>query len=148
MGNDVLAACVIAWAVAQLSKPLIHYVHSRRVNLRYFVTAGGMPSSHSAVVVALATRVGVDTGLSSIAFALATVFAAIVMYDAAGVRRAVSLQARVLNRMLTEMIEAQHFNEQRLRELIGHTPFEVAGGRPLGPPAAPSFGAPRSPHRG
>jgi acid phosphatase family membrane protein YuiD len=130
--NDVLVACVIAWAAAQLSKPLIYYVHSRRLNLRYFVSAGGMPSSHSAVVVAMATRVGIDTGLSSIQFALAAIFAAIVMYDAAGVRRAVSLQARVLNRMLTEMIEAQHFNEQRLRELIGHTPFEVFVGALLG----------------
>jgi uncharacterized protein len=130
--NDVLTACVLAWAVAQLSKPLIHYVHSRRLNLRYFVTAGGMPSSHSAVVVALATRIGIDTGLQSVAFALAAVFAAVVMYDAAGVRRAVSLQARVLNRMLTEMIEAQHFNEQRMRELIGHTPFEVFVGALLG----------------
>jgi acid phosphatase family membrane protein YuiD len=139
VGNDVLAACVVAWAVAQLSKPLIHYVHSRRLNLRSFVTAGGMPSSHSAVVVALATRVGVDTGPSSVAFALAAVFAAVVMYDAAGVRRAVSLQARVLNRMLTEMIEAQRFNEERLRELIGHTPFEVAVGALLGALAAISL---------
>jgi acid phosphatase family membrane protein YuiD len=132
IGNDVLGACVIAWMIAQFSKPLIHYVHSRRLNLRYFVTAGGMPSSHSAVVVALATRVGVDSGLSSVLFALAAVFAAIVMYDAAGVRRAVSLQARVLNRMLTEMIEAQRFDEERLRELIGHTPFEVFVGALLG----------------
>jgi acid phosphatase family membrane protein YuiD len=132
IANDVLVACVVAWAIAQLSKPLIHFVHSRRLNLRYVVTSGGMPSSHSAVVVALATRVGVDTGLSSIPFALAAVFAAVVMYDAAGVRRAVSLQARVLNRMLTEMIEAQHFNENRLRELIGHTPFEVFVGALLG----------------
>src|SRR3977135_3955529 len=121
-------ACLLAWAVAQFSKPLIHFVHSRRFDVRYFVTAGGMPSSHSAVVVALATRVGVDTGLSSIAFALAAVFAAIVMYDAAGVRRSVSLQARVLNRMLTEMIQAQPFNEPRLRELIGPTPLQGAGG--------------------
>lgn len=130
--NDVLVACVLAWTIAQFSKPLIHYVHSRRLNLRYIVSAGGMPSSHSAVVVALATRVGYDTGLSSVPFALASVFAAVVMYDAAGVRRAVSLQARVLNRMLTEMIEAQHFNEARLRELIGHTPFEVFVGALLG----------------
>src|SRR5215218_1865217 len=130
--NDVLSACMVAWAAAQLSKPLIHYVHSRELNVRYFVTAGGMPSSHSAVVVALATRVGIDTGLSSVPFALASVFAAVVMYDAAGVRRAVSLQARVLNRMLTEMIEAQQINEQRLRELIGHTPFEVFVGGLLG----------------
>jgi acid phosphatase family membrane protein YuiD len=130
--NDVLIACVIAWSVAQMTKPVIHYVHSRRLDLGYFVTAGGMPSSHSAVVVALATRVGVDSGLSSVPFALAAVFAAVVMYDAAGVRRAVSLQARVLNRMLTEMIEAQHFNESRLRELVGHTPFEVFVGALLG----------------
>ena len=79
-----------------------------------------------------AARVGIDTGLSSISFALAAVFAAVVMYDAAGVRRAVSLQARVLNRMLTEMLEAQLFNEERLRELIGHTPFEVFVGALLG----------------
>jgi acid phosphatase family membrane protein YuiD len=131
-GNDVLGACVLAWVVAQFTKPVLHYVHSRRFNVRYFVTAGGMPSSHSAVVVALATRVGFDTGVSSIPFALAAVFAAVVMYDAAGVRRAVSLQARILNRMLTEMLEAQHFNEERLRELIGHTPFEVFVGALLG----------------
>lgn len=132
IGNSVLAACVLAWSLAQFSKPLINYMHSRRFNIRYFASAGGMPSSHSAVVVALATRVGMETGLSSVAFALAAVFAAVVMYDAAGVRRAVSLQARVLNRMLTEMIEAQHFNEERLRELIGHTPFEVFVGALLG----------------
>ena len=71
IANDVLLSCVIAWAVAQITKPLIYYVHSRRLNLGYLVSAGGMPSSHSAVVVALATRVGVDTGLSSITFALA-----------------------------------------------------------------------------
>lgn len=130
--NDVLGVCVVAWLVAQLSKPVLHYAHTRRVNLRYLVSAGGMPSSHSAVVVALATRIGVDTGLSSIVFALSAVFAAVVMYDAAGVRRAVSLQARILNRMLTEMIEAQHFNEERLRELVGHTPFEVFVGALIG----------------
>ncbi|MDQ3810360.1 MAG: divergent PAP2 family protein [Chloroflexota bacterium] len=130
--NDVLTACVLAWVVAQFSKPLIHFVNTRRLDLRYFVSPGGMPSSHASVVVALATRIGIDTGLSSVQFALAVVFAAVVMYDAAGVRRAVSLQARVLNRMLAEMIEAQHFNEQRLRELIGHTPFEVFVGALLG----------------
>jgi acid phosphatase family membrane protein YuiD len=99
-----------------------------------------MPSSHSAVVVALATRIGVETGLSSVQFALAAVFAAVVMYDAAGVRRAVSIQARLLNRMLEELVEAQHFNEQRLRELIGHTPFEVFVGGLVGALCALSMG--------
>jgi acid phosphatase family membrane protein YuiD len=139
LANDVLMSCVLAWFAAQFSKPLIHYMHSRRLNLRYFVSAGGMPSSHSAVVVAMATRVGIDTGLSSVSFALAAVVASVVMYDAAGVRRAVSLQARVLNRMLTEMIEAQRFNEDRLRELIGHTPFEVFVGALLGALSAVSL---------
>ncbi|HET6317003.1 MAG TPA: divergent PAP2 family protein [Chloroflexota bacterium] len=139
LANDVLVACVMAWAIAQITKPLIYYVYYHRLNLRYLVSAGGMPSSHSAVVVALATRIGINTGLDSIAFALAAVFAAVVMYDAAGVRRAVSLQARVLNRMLTEMFEAQHFNERRLRELIGHTPFEVFVGALLGALSAVSL---------
>ncbi|MBV9328868.1 MAG: divergent PAP2 family protein [Chloroflexi bacterium] len=139
IANDVLGACIVAWLVAQFSKPLLHYAHTRRLNFRYLVTAGGMPSSHSAVVVALATRVGVDTGLSSILFALSVVFAAVVMYDAAGVRRAVSVQARILNRMLAEMIEAQHFNEERLRELVGHTPFEVFVGALIGALSAVSL---------
>jgi acid phosphatase family membrane protein YuiD len=132
LANDVLMACVIAWAIAQFSKTLIHFVETRRLNLRYLVVAGGMPSSHAAVVVAMATRVGIDAGLSSVDFAIAAIFAAVVMYDAAGVRRAVSLQARVLNRMLSEMLAAQRFNEERLLELIGHTPFEVFVGALLG----------------
>ena len=139
LANDVLSACVLAWLVAQLSKPILFYVYTRQLNLRVLVSAGGMPSSHSAVVVALATRVGMDTGLASVPFALATVFAAVVMYDAAGVRRAVSVQARILNRMLTEMLEAQHFNEERMRELIGHTPFEVFVGALLGALSAVSL---------
>jgi acid phosphatase family membrane protein YuiD len=132
LANQVLGACVLAWAVAQGSKPVIYFIRERRLNLRFLVTAGGMPSSHSSVVVALATRIGIEAGLSSIEFALAAIFAAVVMYDAAGVRRAVSVQARILNRMLAEMIEAQQFNEHRLRELIGHTPFEVFVGALLG----------------
>ncbi len=132
LANRVLMGCTIAWALAQGSKLLVNLFLERRLDLRYLGVAGGMPSAHSAVVVSLATRVGMDTGLSSTPFALAAVFAAIVMYDAAGVRRAVSVQARILNRMLTEMIEAQQFNERQLRELIGHTPFEVFVGGLLG----------------
>ncbi len=132
LANKVLMSCVIAWAIAQISKPLIFLVRHGQLDLRYLATSGGMPSSHSAVVCALATRIGLDTGLSSIPFALGAIFAAVVMYDAAGVRRAVSVQARILNRMLTEMIEAQRFNEERMRELIGHTPVEVFVGALLG----------------
>jgi uncharacterized protein len=132
LSNRVLMACTIAWAVAQVSKLLIYLVRRRRLNLRYLVTAGGMPSAHSAAVCALATGLGIEAGLNSTLFALGAVFAAVVMYDAAGVRRAVSVQARILNRMLTEMMEAQRFNEERIRELIGHTPLEVFVGGLLG----------------
>ncbi len=130
--NRPLVVSVVAWLIAQLSKVLIDLVRDRRFTVRTLAAAGGMPSSHAATVVALATRVGIDSGLSSVDFALAFIFATVVMYDAAGVRRAVSVQARILNRMLTEVLEAQQFNERRLRELIGHTPFEVFVGALIG----------------
>jgi acid phosphatase family membrane protein YuiD len=99
-----------------------------------------MPSSHSALVTALATRVGMDYGVNSGLFGIAAVFAAVVLYDAAGVRRAVSHQARIINRMLEEVIEYQRFNEKRLLELLGHTPFEVFVGLLLGLITALSWG--------
>lgn len=132
LANSVLGACFLSWMLAQFTKVFVHLARERRLNFRYMTASGGMPSAHSASVVALATRVGVENGLNSTVFALSAVFAAIVMYDAAGVRRAVSVQARILNRMMEEMIEAQQFNEQRLRELIGHTPVEVFVGGLLG----------------
>ncbi len=130
--NDVLVVAVLAWLLAQLSKLLIVLLRERQLQLGYLTSAGGMPSSHSAVVVALATRIGMEAGLGSIAFALAVIFAGVVLYDAAGVRRAVSVQARILNRMLEEVFEYQRFNEKRLLELLGHTPFEVFVGSLLG----------------
>lgn len=139
LSNHILTGCAVAWAVAQVSKLLIVLFYERRFALRHLVSSGGMPSAHSAAVVALATGVGIQNGLSSPLFAVAFIFAVVVMYDAAGVRAAVSVQARLLNRMLEEMIEAQHFNEHRLRELIGHTPFEVFVGGLLGALTAVSW---------
>ena len=130
--NDVLIVSFLAWLLAQGSKLLVILLRERKVLLRSLTTAGGMPSSHSAVVVALATRVGMQEGVGSTPFALAMVFAAVVLYDAAGIRRAVSIQARILNRMLEEVFEYQRFSEKRLLELLGHTPFEVFVGSLLG----------------
>ena len=107
-------------------------LRERKVRLSLLASAGGMPSAHSAVVVALTTRVGIQDGVGSTSFALALVFAGIVLYDAAGVRRAVSHQARILNRMLEEGLEYQRFSEKRLLDLLGHTPFEVFVGSLLG----------------
>ncbi len=130
--NDTLIVAIVAWTMAQCSKLLIILLRERRLDLPHFMSAGGMPSSHSAVVVALATRVGVNDGVASTSFAIAAIFAGVVLYDAAGIRRAVSIQARILNRMLEEVIEYQRLNEKRLLELLGHTPFEVFVGSLLG----------------
>jgi hypothetical protein len=132
LANRVLVVSVMAWALAQVLKVLIYVTHERKVNLRYLASSGGMPSSHSALVTALATAVAVTAGPRSPLFAMAAVFAAVVMYDAAGVRQSVSIQARILNRMLDEIFVEHAFNEKRLRELIGHTPVEVFVGAVLG----------------
>jgi acid phosphatase family membrane protein YuiD len=132
LANRILLVALGAWLLAQTLKVLIYLWRDRRINLRHLVSSGGMPSAHSALVTALATGVGLTEGLRSPLFAIALVFAAIVMYDAAGVRQAVSAQARILNRMLDEIFVEQRFNEKRLRELIGHTPVEVVVGATLG----------------
>ncbi len=130
--NRVLVAAAMAWFVAQCVKLLVDLVRTRRVHLRYLVSTGGMPSAHSALVTALSTAVGRDSGLTSPLFAISAVFAAIVMYDAAGLRQSVSIQARILNRMLDELFIEHAFHEERLRELLGHTPLEVSVGFLLG----------------
>ena len=137
--NSVLVVSALAWGLAQFSKLLIGLLRERQLQIRYLTTAGGMPSSHSALVTALATRIGMEFGVNSGLFALSAVFAGVVLYDAAGVRRAVSHQARILNRMLEEVIEYQRFSEKRLLELIGHTPIEVFVGLLLGLVTAVSY---------
>src|SRR5437660_12916815 len=130
--NHILVAAFIAWAVAQVSKTIYECIRYRQIKLSRLVSSGGMPSSHSALVTGLATATGRVAGIESSAFAIAVVLAAIVMYDAAGVRRAVSIQARILNQMIDEAFQGQPFAEKRLRELIGHTPVQVIVGGILG----------------
>ncbi|EFH86466.1 MULTISPECIES: divergent PAP2 family protein [Ktedonobacter] len=132
LDNHVLLASVLAWALAQVSKTVGEIIKERRLVLSRLVSSGGMPSSHSALVTGLATAVGRVMGISSPAFAIAAVLAGIVMYDAAGVRRAVSIQARILNQMIDEAFQGHPFAEKRLRELIGHTPIQVFVGGLLG----------------
>jgi acid phosphatase family membrane protein YuiD len=130
--NRILVGALLAWLIAQTIKLAIALVRNRRVDFRYLVSAGGMPSAHSALVTALATAVGRAQGLDSAMFAVAAIFAAVVMYDAAGVRQAVSVQARILNRMLDEIFTQHAFSERRLFELLGHTRLEVFVGSLLG----------------
>ena len=130
--NRILLAAVIAWAVAQVSKTVFELIQQRKLILGRLVSSGGMPSSHTALVTGLATATGRVMGAGSATFAIAVVLASIVMYDAAGVRRAVSIQARILNQMIDEAFQGQPFAEKRLRELIGHTPIQVFVGALLG----------------
>ncbi len=133
LDNQVLLVALLACLVAQLLKLLFELITHRKVNIRVLVTTGGMPSAHSALVTALATGVGQTIGWSSPDFAIAAIFAIIVMYDAAGVRQAAGKQARILNQILDELFqEHPKFNEDRLKELLGHTPVQVIVGSALG----------------
>ena len=131
--NQILLISLLACFTAQGLKALIELIRDGKVSLRYLVSSGGMPSAHSALVGALATGVGLQMGWSSAEFAIAALFAVIVMYDAAGVRQAAGKQARILNQIIDEMFQGgKEFNEERLKELIGHTPFQVLVGLSLG----------------
>lgn len=116
----------------QAYKGVASFLHSRRWNLRRFVETGGMPSSHSASVAALSTAVGLGHGFRTPLFAVTCYFSLIVMYDAAGLRRAAGRQARVLNRLIERHFQDPAEETQRLMELLGHTPFEVLIGALLG----------------
>ena len=131
--NQVLVIAVLACLTAQGLKVVIELIRDRKINFRYLVTTGGMPSAHSALVGALATAIGQSMGWSSPDFAIACLFAVIVMYDAAGVRQAAGRQAKLLNQITEELFQDGHnFNEEKLKELLGHTPFQVLVGLMLG----------------
>ncbi|MGL5034486.1 MAG: divergent PAP2 family protein [Microcystaceae cyanobacterium] len=131
--NHVLFVSILASFLAQAIKLIVELIRNGKINLRSLVSTGGMPSSHSALVGALATGVGIQTGWETNEFAIAALFAVIVMYDAAGVRQAAGKQARILNQMIDELFqENASFSEQRLKELLGHTPVQVIAGLALG----------------
>jgi hypothetical protein len=130
--NEVLQVALLAWLVAQVAKTLLYWRQEGRFSLERLVGSGGMPSSHSALAVALLTGVGLREGWSATITAVTFVFAVIVMYDAAGVRRSAGKQARVLNKIVNELAANKPLREERLKELLGHTPFEVIIGALLG----------------
>lgn len=117
-------------------KGFADYLRTRRWNLRRFVETGGMPSSHAASVSALSTLVGLTAGFRSLLFGVTLYFSLIVMYDAAGLRRAAGRQAAILNRLIDEHFEHAEADTHRLMTLLGHTPLEVLVGALLGVGAA------------
>lgn len=127
-----IVPAILAWAIAQVTKVFLVSMRQRRLNLRVLAETGGMPSSHSAIVTGLTTAVGRINGVDSAPFAVALILSVVVMYDAAGVRRAAGRQAAVLNRLVDDLVSMRGVQEVRLRELLGHTPVEVLVGASLG----------------
>ena len=130
--NKVLVCVVVAWAIAQFSKPFVQYVRTRTWAWSWFFSAGGMPSTHSAIIVAATTAIGMQVGFDSPEFALSAAVAMIVLYDAAGVRRQAGEHARVINAIIDDLAHGHPLKEENLKELLGHTPGEVIVGTVVG----------------
>lgn len=131
ISNKAIIIPVFAWLIAQLIKVFTKLVQHKKFDFMLFVSSGGMPSSHSSFTMSLAVVIGKDYGWDSGMFAIAIAFALIVMYDAAGVRRAAGKQAKVLNKLIHTHMDRMQI-EGKLKELIGHTPLEVLMGALLG----------------
>jgi uncharacterized protein len=126
--NTVLISALIAWATAQGLKVPMEYLRSRRWQWAMMLAAGGMPSSHSALIVGATQAIGLHQGYDSPLFALGVVITMIVTYDAAGVRRQAGKHAERINMLFEELMRGQVPDEKELREVLGHTPLEVLGG--------------------
>lgn len=134
--NYVLLTAVISWFSAQIIKTIIHLIRYRTFNPERLFGAGGMPSSHSALVCSATLAVSRKIGTNSVEFALMFILAVVVMYDAMGVRRAAGLHAKEINRINKTIEESTNDSKpeeyKELKEYLGHTPFEVLGGALLG----------------
>lgn len=121
-----------AWMMAQFTKMLCGFTRTRKVDFSYLVSTGGMPSAHSAMATGLAASVGITYGFESIYFVIVLASTLVVMFDAATVRRASGLQARLLNELVDELFKQHRFSERKLAELLGHTRLEVFLGMIMG----------------
>lgn len=133
--NRILLTGLIAWAVSQLIKTIIHLIINKRFDWERLAGDGGMPSSHSATVSAVAVSTGLIAGWDSPVFAVAVILALIVMHDARGVRQETGKQARVINDILElfeSMGQGKLTPEETLKELVGHTHRQVIAGAALG----------------
>ncbi len=130
--NYIFWTSASAWIIAQTIKVVLGVFREKRFNFRWFVGTGGMPSSHTAGVSALATSIGITYGFDSAIFAIALTFTLIVLFDAQGVRLASGRQAEILNKMLDDIYWKKKLDDKKLKEFIGHTPVEVFAGAALG----------------
>jgi uncharacterized protein len=132
LANRTLWIALLAWAIAQVWKFTARLLLDHKYDPAMLWAPGGMPSSHSALVAAMAISVGMNTGFDSPVFAVAAIVAMVVMYDAAGIRQAAGKHAQVINRIVDELLSGYPVTEERLRELLGHTPLQVVVGGLLG----------------
>lgn len=133
LGNRVLWACVISWATAQGAKVLLCRLIEKKWDWKRFFGLGGMPSSHSSVMCTVTVAAGIMRGFGSLEFVMMLVIALVVMTDASGVRREAGQHARILNKILQDMKENDNaITYDTLKELLGHSPFEVLVGALLG----------------
>lgn len=131
--NHVLVAALLGWLIAQILKGTIYLIQNKEMSWDRFWGSGGMPSSHSALVTSLVMSIALsEGGISSTSFAIALVFAFVVIYDATGVRYATGEQAKVLNKINEEKNENEKLFDKDFKELIGHTKTEVFAGSVLG----------------
>jgi len=130
--NHVFVTVLVAWFIAQAAKVFLGLIAEKKFNFKWFVDTGGMPSSHAATVSALACAIGLRYGLRSPVFAITLVFAWIILMDAQGFRRSAGKQAEILNVILDDIYWKKNIKEERLKELLGHTPVEVLVGALIG----------------
>jgi acid phosphatase family membrane protein YuiD len=130
--NHVLIAGAIAWSLAQAIKVPLNYLTSGEWNWALLLRAGGMPSSHTALVTAVAHAIGLFMGFDTAIYALAVAIAIIVIYDATGIRRQAGKHAEIINAMVRDLTRGYPVQEEQLREVLGHTPMEAFGGMLLG----------------
>jgi acid phosphatase family membrane protein YuiD len=130
--NHVLLTGLASWILAQALKIPIDLFQSRHWNWALFFAAGGMPSSHSALVTSTAVAVGLHYGFDNPIFGVATAIAMVVVYDATGIRRQAGMQAQKINILVEELLKGHPISQEHLREVLGHTPLEALGGVLLG----------------
>ncbi len=130
--NQVLIAGLVAWVLAQVLKVPVEYISKRRWNWSLLLQAGGMPSSHSALVVGVTHAVGLYNGFDTALFAIAFMVTMVVVYDATGIKRQAGLHAALINAMISDLAAGHPLKGEYLKEVLGHTPVEALGGVVLG----------------
>jgi len=130
--NKVVIAALAGWLIGQTLKFPLEYLLNKRWDWGIIFSAGGLPSSHSSTVTAVALSIGFQEGFDTAIFALAAAVGMIVIYDATGVRRQAGIHAQRINEIMRDFIESRQFPDKDLKEMLGHTPIEVIAGVVLG----------------